>query len=101
MPDFVSLEILKDWKCRFDEVLASISNDAELALLIDTGKHGFESVECLKFLRDYLTETPDFRNKFVKAAFVAPSNFAAPHIVSDMEAYFNEFQAAYDWLKSV
>ena len=99
MPDFVTLEMLTEWKQQFDLILENISENSQLKLLIDTGKHDFESVACLKFLRDYLSDTPAFQKKFVRAAFVAPANFVQPHIVSQMEAYFNVFSNAYLWLK--
>ncbi len=99
MPDWVTLEMLKDWKFRFDKMLAETSHKSEYSLLIDTGRHEFESVDCLKFLREYLSEKPEFKNMIKKGAFVGPQKYVSPHVESDLEAYFNDYHEAHDWLK--
>jgi len=83
MPDFISLEILEEWQERFNIELSSKMDDAPFKLLLDSNKHDFESIQCLKILRDYLSE---LREVIDRVAFVAPANFVEPHIESESEA---------------
>lgn len=70
-----------------------------IVLLIDTNLHQFESVQCLKGLRDFLTMNPVIQSRKVKAAFVKPENVMPSHIKSEFEAYFHSYDEAYKWLE--
>ena len=99
MPDFVTLEMIEEWKDRFDNELKTIRNSNNFALLFDTNQHHFESIRCLKCLREYLTDNAVLRSRFSRVALVAPSKFISPEITSKGEAYFDNFEQAYNWLK--
>ena len=99
MPNWVTIEMLKNWKVRLDKKLVESPQTSRFSLLIDTGKHEFESVDCLRFLREYLSGNPEFKNRAEKCAFVAPQKYVTPHVESNLEAYFNDFQEGYKWLK--
>ena len=99
MPDWVTLEMLKDWRFRFDSKLADSSEKTRYSLLIDTGKHEFESIDCLRFIREHLSGKPEFKTRFKKGAIVAPKKYGTPHVESNREAYFNDYHEAYEWLK--
>ena len=99
MPDFVTLDIIEEWKDRFDQELKTIRNSNNYALLIDTNKHNFESIQCLKSLREYLTDSTILKSIFSRAALVSPAKFMAPIIKSEVEAYFDNLDDAYKWLK--
>jgi hypothetical protein len=60
MPDFVTLDIIEEWKDRFDQELKKI---------------------------------------FSRAALVSTAKFMAPIIKSEIEAYFDNLDEAYKWLK--
>jgi hypothetical protein len=99
MPDFVTLDMIEEWKDRFDRELQSIRSSNKLALLFDTNKHNFESIQCLKILREYLTDNKVLKSSFSRAALVAPAKFMAPNIKSEVEAYFDNTEEAYKWLQ--
>ncbi len=100
MPNFVTLKMIEQWKKQFDIELKFTQNNSHYSLLIDANKHKFESIQCLKSLRDYLSYLSDSQNNLVRAAFVSPSNFREPQITSEFEAYFDDYEKAYQWLKS-
>ncbi len=58
-PEFVTLSCLRDWGDVFLLELESHSNN--VALLLDTNQHNFESVECLKWLRSFFGGRADYR----------------------------------------
>jgi hypothetical protein len=99
MPDFVTLDMIEEWKVRFDRELKTIRSSNKFALIFDTNKHNFESIQCLKILREYLTDNKVLKSSFSRAALVAPAKFMAPNIKSEVEAYFDNFEEAYKWLK--
>jgi hypothetical protein len=99
MPDFVTLDMIEEWKDWFDRELQSIRSLNKFALLFDTNKHNFESIQCLKILREYLTDNKVLKSRFSRAALVAPAKFMAPNIKSEVEAYFDNLEEAYKWLK--
>lgn len=70
------------------------------SVLFDTNKHNFESIQCLKSLREYLTDNTVLKSRFSRAALVAPEKFMVPIIKSEVEAYFDDFEQAYKWLKA-
>lgn len=98
MPDFVTLEMIEEWKDRFERELLSNRTTNSFALLFDTNKHNFESIECLKRLREYLEDNIVIKSFISRAALVAPSRFMAPMIKSEAEAYFDNTEKAYQWL---
>ncbi len=100
MPNFVTVKMIEQWKKQFDKELKIAQNNSHYSLLIDTNKHKFESIQCLKSLRDYLSYLSDSQNNLVRAAFVSPPNFRTPQITSEFEAYFDDYEKAYQWLKS-
>jgi hypothetical protein len=99
MPDFVTLNMIEEWKDKFDQELKTLRNSNNFALLFDTNKHNFESIQCLKSLREYLTDNEILKLRFSKAALIAPARFMAPKIKSEDEAYFDNVEQAYKWLK--
>ncbi len=99
MTDFVSLAAIEEWKKRFDIELKSIPFSQKIVMLIDTGKHEFESIQCLKSLREFFTTNSVIQSNGVKAAFVQPKNYIEPHVKSEFEAYFEKSDDAYKWLE--
>ncbi|MFC1609879.1 hypothetical protein ACFL6C_02885 [Myxococcota bacterium] len=97
MPDHVTLAAIEDLTERFLSALGT--HDAEYGLLIDTNKHNFESIACLKALREML-EAPQVATSCLAVAFVAPRQYREPHIASDQEGYFDEVDATHAWLKA-
>ena len=98
MPDFVTLKMIEEWKVRFEQKLKSFPNSNNCALLLDTGKHNFESIQCLKFLREYLADDSLVKSCVTRAALVAPAKFMIPVVKSESEAYFDNIDVAYQWL---
>lgn len=96
LPDFVTLNALKSWSERFISVLKAQS---EVAVVLDTGSHNFESIECLKYLKSFLMEDPVVIRHVVKIAFVSPKGHRPAEIVSEVEAYFSEQDDALQWIK--
>ena len=99
LPDMVELEALKKAKAKFEKLLAKNAQIEEFSLLFDIGAHEFESVECLKYVRTFLS-IQSLLEKCQKFASVAPANYVKAEIKSDTEATFNECFEAYDWLRS-
>ena len=99
MPDFVTLDMIEEWKVRFDRELKTIRRSNKYAFIFDTNKHNFESIQCLKILREYLTDNKVLKSRFSRAALVAPAKFMAPSIKSEVEAYFDNLEQAYKWLE--
>lgn len=61
--------------------------------------HQFESIQCLKSLRDFFTQQPVIQSNGIKVAFVQPANIIPPQIKSESEAWFENFDEACNWLK--
>ncbi|MDH3975187.1 MAG: hypothetical protein OEV42_12975 [Deltaproteobacteria bacterium] len=99
MPAFVRFDSLNEWFEMFNRELSSIPSNQPLVLLIDTNEHKFESIQCLKSLREFFINNKVVKKSGVKAAFVGPGQYMEPHIKSDLEAYFDSFDEAYSWLK--
>ena len=98
MPDFVTLKMIEEWKVRFEQKLKSFPGLSKCALLFDTNKHHFESIQCLKSLREYLADNAVIKSCVTRAALIAPAKFMAPFIKSESEAYFDNIDVAYQWL---
>jgi hypothetical protein len=99
MPDFVTLDMIEEWKDRFDQELKTIRTSIKFALIFNTNKHNFESIQCLKVLREYLTDNKVLKSCFSRTALVAPAKFMAPVIKSEVEAYFDNLEQAFKWLE--
>ena len=97
-PDWVTLAALKDWGARFDRDLTALKSSGQYVVLIATGKHAFESVACLRYMREYLSTSHTIRKWIRKAAFIAPKKYMPPHVKNCSEAYFNEYSDGYTWL---
>ncbi len=95
MPESISLSAIEEWKVRFNQELKSVSHHQAIIMLIDTNQHQFESVQCLKSLRDFFSTSPVIQSNGVKVAFVQPENFMQPHVKSASEAYFTDYKKAY------
>ncbi len=96
LPDYVYLKELKEWGLQF---LMQLEDRGEIAsLLFDTNQHIFESVECLKYLRDLLSKNLITKEYISRTAFVQPLETVQAHIVSDREAYFSNIEEALAWL---
>jgi hypothetical protein len=98
MPDIVSISAIEEWTDRFGSDLRTTSPGQKTILLIDTNQHQFESIQCLRILRDFFANISAIKSNGVKVAFVQPANFVEPQIKSDREAYFESFEEAYEWL---
>jgi len=99
MPEFVSLITIEEWRNKFALYLKFLPLSQKFAMLIDTNKHEFESIQCLKSLRDFFTANAEVQSKCVKVAFVQPKSYMEPCIKSEIEGYFENFEEAYKWLE--
>lgn len=97
MPDFITFSDLSQWKADFLLALNGINEQNKAAILIDTNSHQFESIDCLKLLRE-LSREPKVSRCISRAAFVGPSEYREPEIIDDAEGYFSNFEEAYRWL---
>ena len=98
MPEKITFEELELWKDRFLLSLEETKQHKNLSLLLDTNQHQFESIMCLKLLRDILS-IKQVQNHISKVAMVQPEQYREAKIHSKTEAYFSSFDAAYDWLQ--
>ena len=96
-PDHIKLETMTKWGHEFKSKLV---DETGLVLLLDTNTHNFESVECLKWLREFLTKEDLVIKAIERVAFVQPEAHRAPGIVSDREGYFSNPESAREWLDS-
>lgn len=99
MPEFISLEAIEEWKRSISNDLESIPGDQQVVILMDTNKHQFESIKCLKSIREFFATNHVIQSNGVKAAFVQPDEYMKPHIKSKNEAYFDDCLAALKWLQ--
>lgn len=97
-PEFVTLNYLRQWGESFLLELEGHSND--VALLIDTNQHNFESVDCLKWLRTFLMGEPTAKSNICRVAFIQPPEYRRPEVVNDEEAYFTSTKEARRWLQT-
>lgn len=96
LPDFVTLEALKGWEAPFFQAVEH--RPGEVGLLFDTNSHNFESIDCLKWLKQFFVERALIGSKVSPVAFVQPGQHKAPQVASDAEAYFLTVQEARSWL---
>lgn len=96
-PSEVSLHSLSAWGCEFIRVLDARA-DRTAGLLVNTNTHGFESVDCLRWLRDFFAKEYSVKRGIDRVAFVQPIQYRVPEIVSDYEAYFSTVEDARKWL---
>ncbi len=99
MPELITLEAIEEWKESMGNYLESLPLNQEVVMLIDTNKHQFESIQCLKSIREFFATNPVIQSNGVKAAFVQPNDYIKPHIKSENEAYFDNCLAAFKWLQ--
>ncbi len=97
MPEHITLELLKGWRKNFLLTLEKKIIRKNMALLIDTNKHQFESIACLKLLRDLISN--EVIHRLSSVAFVQPRKYRIPEIPSSTEGYFDNFEDAYSWLQ--
>lgn len=95
-PAAITMDALVAFRQQLHSRVGATTSGGRDGLLFDSNTHQFESIACLKYLRD--TFTPQLRQKIVRVAFVAPRAYREPEIVSQGEAYFNDFESAYLWL---
>lgn len=98
MPDKISHKYLCIWIEHFNYHLNQTHNPKPLGLLIDTKRHDFESIECLRILGEYLRKDELIIMTFSNMAFVQPANHMPPHVHSAQEAYFDSCEKALHWL---
>ncbi|GAB4566002.1 MAG: hypothetical protein Tsb0020_17320 [Haliangiales bacterium] len=98
MPAIITLAAIEAWREQLWQRITDSPADRSCRLLIDTNQHQFESIACIKALRDAL-EDPRVADRCERAAFVAPARYRQPQIVSEREGYFNSVEAAYAWLE--
>ena len=87
LPGGVSYSALKNWGIEFIRELQTRSGTA--ALLFNTNAHNFESIDCLKWLREFFAKEDVFTSTIRRVAFVQPIQYRSPEVVSDTEAYFS------------
>lgn len=97
-PEFVTLNCLRRWGEAF--LLELEAHADNVALLLDTNQHDFESVECLKWLRTFLKYEPIIEAMIYRVAFISPPEYRHPEVVSKREAYFTNTKGAQQWLQS-
>ena len=99
MPEHVTLNELRVWSQEFLEALGERAGKEKVALLMETYRHQFESIERLKFLRNFLSNEWRIKSCISKAAFVQPRQNREPEVASPKEAYFSVFTEAHNWLR--
>ncbi len=92
-PDPVTLKQISEWIPRFVTILEE--NEPNCTnLLLDTTRHNFEHIECLRLLKTTLTMEPVVLRNLKTVAFVQPKYVREPIRVSTREAYFASFEDA-------
>lgn len=99
MPEYTTLNALKKWRSELLTYLEKIKIQEKIALLIHTNTHEFESIACLKFMREFLTLEHKIVSRISRIAFVQPSQFQEPEIKNSNLGYFTCFKGAHSWLK--
>ena len=94
-PIYITLESLKNWGA---EIKLEFEKGDGFGMLIDTNTHNFESIECLSWLRRFLSDLVD-NQCITMIAFVQPETYRAPEVISDQEAYSSNSDSAKQWLK--
>ena len=98
-PEHITYESLSKWRIKFHEILDARPHPNSELLLLDSNKHDFESLECLKFLREILNQLANLENGIHKIAFIQPAHYRKPEIISNNEAYFANTDDAKVWLR--
>jgi len=102
MPEFICLNAIEQWIDEFGKELSTLPQGSRITLLIDTNLHQFESIQCLKRIRAFLTTNKQVVNaSHVVVAFIAPASHIEAHIKSESEAYFETRSDAYRWLEGM
>lgn len=100
MPEFIDLDTIEQWINSFEQELNTLTANQRLIMLVDTNQHEFESVQCLKRLRDFFTGNTVIKANGLRVAFVQPTEYRMPNIKSESEAYFSSRDAVYAWLRA-
>lgn len=98
MPELITIKELQIWREAFFECLAQYSSSKKVAVLLDTNNHDFESIECLKLLRQILSDGQEIGEGISRIAFVQPKQCKEPGIASKTEAYFSKTEDAIEWI---
>lgn len=86
-PKHVTESQIRKWKPEFLEVL--IQNELVASdLLLDTNRHDFENINCLRLLHETLTGDPVVRQALTRVAFVQPLSVREPTVVSRQKHIF-------------
>jgi len=99
MPEYISLEAIEEWKKSMSYDFESLSEGQQAVILMDTNMHQFESIQCLKSIREFFVTNPVVQSNGVTVAFVQPNEYIKPHIKSVNEAYFDNCSDAFKWLQ--
>jgi hypothetical protein len=99
LPPLVTLKTLKMWGSEFLMKLERKPN--KIGLLFDTSAHNFESIECLKWVKEFFSIEPVIVDHINRVAFVQPTEYRSPEVVSESEAYFVSNQDARKWLHAL
>lgn len=91
-PDTVTEGQMRQWAAALPGRLAPLGRNSS-SMLLDTNRHQFESMECLRLLRSAL-ESSHVRRAIRRVAFVQPVSFRIPGVVSAEEAYFSTVEDA-------
>lgn len=100
VPDEVSLSALEAWGTDFIRTLNEQSG-GKSGLLLDTNTHNFESIDCLRWLKNFLTLEHSVKSSINRVAFVQSAQYRKEEVVSDVEAYFRAVQDARQWLSPI
>lgn len=98
LPERTTLAQLEAWSETFQARLERRKHGNGWGLLLDTNCHDFESIACLRFLRSFLHEITQADLGIHRIAFVQPTQYRQPEVLSSHEAYFATVEAAYRWL---
>lgn len=99
MPEYITFNELCRWEKEFLKSLRARAGNEKVALLMDTNKHQFESIECLKLLWNLFSEELKAKDYISKVAFVGPVQYREPEIINPTEAYFSHYEEAHNWLR--
>ncbi|MBV1862619.1 MAG: hypothetical protein KUG77_29630 [Nannocystaceae bacterium] len=97
LPDVITPHTVEDLRHRLPGYLPVCSDDAGSNILIDTNRHDFESIACIRAFRDVLDRS-GIGQHCSRVAFVTPAKYRAAEVVSEREAYFSDVSAARAWL---
>lgn len=98
LKDVITEIDLLNWKESFLEKVENLVIE-NYCILLDSNSHNFESIECMKLLRDILIELTAAAKPLKTVAFVRALQYGPTKITSRSEAYFNSCKEALEWLQ--